>query len=106
MVPRRLQRKLGPPSENLNGFARGIGTAHCIATLLSHVERGHAMVVFFDLEKAFELASPDAILEGLAARGTRGRLLQWIADYLSNRRARVRLQGAVPNYHPLENGTP
>ncbi|XP_076046155.1 uncharacterized protein LOC143028232 [Oratosquilla oratoria] len=38
MVLRRLQWKLGPLPENLNGFARGIGTAHCIATLLSHVE--------------------------------------------------------------------
>ncbi|XP_076047330.1 uncharacterized protein LOC143028853 [Oratosquilla oratoria] len=106
MVLRRLQWKLGPPPENLNGFARGIGTAHCIATLLSHVERGHAVVVFFDLEKAFELANPDAILEDLATRETRGRLLQSIADCLSNRRARVRLQGAVSSYHPLENGTP
>ncbi|XP_076052657.1 uncharacterized protein LOC143032075 [Oratosquilla oratoria] len=106
MVLQRLLWKLGPPQENLYGFTKGVGTAQCITTLLSHVEQRHAMVVFFDLEKAFELASPAAILDSLAARGVQGKLLQWIADYLSNRTARVRLQGVESCYHPLENGTP
>ncbi|XP_076065283.1 uncharacterized protein LOC143039295 [Oratosquilla oratoria] len=38
--------------------------------------------------------------------GLGGRLLQWITDYLSNTKARVRLEGAVSSYHSLENGTP
>ncbi|XP_076062404.1 uncharacterized protein LOC143037740 [Oratosquilla oratoria] len=42
MVLQRQQWKLGPPLENLYGFTKGVGTAQCIATLLSHVEQGHA----------------------------------------------------------------
>ena len=64
------------------------------------------MVVFLDLEKAFELASPLAIQETLIRKGVKGRLLAWIADYFSDRSANVRFQGHFSQHMPLENGTP
>ncbi|XP_076041774.1 uncharacterized protein LOC143025660 [Oratosquilla oratoria] len=106
MVLRRLQWKLGHPHEHIHAYTKARGTAHSVATLLSHVGQGTATVVFFDLEKAFELASPLAITHTLAERGIQGRLLKWILDYLQDRSCRVRFQGAVSPYYPLENGTP
>ncbi|XP_050736551.1 uncharacterized protein LOC127008451 [Eriocheir sinensis] len=46
------------------------------------LRRGHGMAVFIDLEKAFELASPLAILTALARKGVRGRLLSWMKSWL------------------------
>ncbi|KAK3894923.1 hypothetical protein Pcinc_001334 [Petrolisthes cinctipes] len=57
-----------------------------------------------DLEKAFELASKDAILQTLVKKGIRDRLLTWTQDYLSGRSAKVRFQGHFSR--DLENGTP
>lgn len=64
------------------------------------------MIVFLDLEKAFELASPLAIQETLIHKGVKGILLAWIADYFKNRSANVRFQGHLSQHMPLENGTP
>ena len=106
MVLNRLLWKMGPPHEHLHGFTRGMSTAHSIATLLSTVSTTSAVVIFLDLEKAFELASPLAIQESLAQKGIRGKLLAWIGDYFRNRRARVKFQGHLSQHLPLENGTP
>ena len=106
MVLRRLTWKLGPLHENIHGFTAGKGTTHSVATLLSHVGNEKSVVVFLDLEKAFELASPYAILETLEKKGVRGRLLAWIENYLQDRSARVRFQGHLSEYQNLENGTP
>lgn len=102
----RLRYKLGTPHENLHGFTKGRSTQHSIGTLLSLVHGNNAVVVFLDLEKAFELANPLAILDGLARKNIRGRLLRMVADYLHGRQARVKLQGYYSDYHCLENGTP
>ena len=79
MVLNRLRWKTGPPHEHLHGFTRGKSTAHSISTLLSTICTSPAVVVFLDLEKAFELASPLAIQETLIHKGVKGRLLAWIA---------------------------
>ena len=106
MVLNRLRWKTGPPHEHLHGFTRGKSTAHSISTLLSTICTSPAVVVFLDLEKAFELASPLAIQETLIHKGVKGRLLAWIADYFKNRSANVRFQGHLSQHMPLENGTP
>ena len=106
MVLNRLQWKLGPPPENLHGFTKGMSTAHSISTLLATINASPSVVIFLDLEKAFELANPLAILEGLARRGIRGKLLSWIREYFRERSARIRFQGHLSGYLPLENGTP
>lgn len=41
------------------------------------------MAVFLDLEKALELASPDAVLAALATKGIGGKLRSWIKDFFT-----------------------
>ena len=65
-----------------------------------------AAVAFLSYEKAFELASPAAILFSLVNRGIKGNLLAFNKNYLLNRQARVKFQGTVSSYKNLENGTP
>lgn len=78
MVLNLLQWKLGSPREHLHGFTRGMSTAYSIATLLSTISTVPCVVVFLDLEKAFEPASPPAIQETQIQKGIRGNLLTWI----------------------------
>ena len=106
MVLNRLNWKVGPPHRNVYGFAEGKSAPDSIASLLATINNQKAIVVFLDLEKAFELASPTAITDALASRGVSGRLLRWTHDYLSERTARVRFQGRVSGPRNFENGTP
>ena len=104
IILNRLIWKLGSLHININGFCKGKGTGHCVINLLSNDEK--KIAIFIDLEKAFELASPTVIVDILINRGVKGYLIGWIKDYLVERRARVKYQGAHSRSFPLENGTP
>ena len=105
-VLKRLQFQLGPLHPNIFAYRRKTGTAENISTILSLTDNTSAIVVFLDLEKAFELASADAILLSLARKGVSGSLLRWLQDFLSQRQACTRFQGRISETLPLENGTP
>ncbi|XP_076041976.1 uncharacterized protein LOC143025848 [Oratosquilla oratoria] len=106
MVLARLQWRVGPLHPHIFGYTRGRSTADIILTLLNQVNHRPAIVVFLDLEEAFELASPHAILAALVRKGVMGRMLAWLRDYLQHRRARVKFQGLKSSFQRLENGTP
>ncbi|XP_027218621.1 uncharacterized protein [Penaeus vannamei] len=98
--------KNGTPHEHLHGFTRGMSTTHSITILLSTIYTTTSVVVFLDLEIAFELSSPLAIQESLIHKGIRGKLLAWVADYFKNRTANARYHGHLSQLLPLEDGTP
>lgn len=64
------------------------------------------MAIFIDLEKAFELASPNAILAAFVNKGIKGKLISWIKSFLEGRAARVRFQVKLSTPHSRTNGTP
>lgn len=106
MVKARLEWKLGHLHHNIYGFSSGRGTLECITELLSHIRDKKTYIVFLDIEKAFELANPLAILNILVKKGVSGQMLKWIRDYLTERKARVIFQGHTSEDHFLQNGTP
>ena len=106
MVLNRLKYKTGPLHPQLYAYTDGIGTTECINDVLHCVDGKPANIVFIDFEKAFELASPAAILHSLARKGVKGHLLAWNKNYVKNRKARVRFQGHTSEFKDLENGTP
>lgn len=65
-----------------------------------------AVIVFLDLEKAFELASPAAILSSLVSKGVEGHLLKLIKGYSLHHRDRAKFQGLTSDYKELENELP
>ncbi|XP_076059544.1 uncharacterized protein LOC143036181 [Oratosquilla oratoria] len=98
MVLARLQWRVEPLHPHIFGYTRGRSTADSILTLLNQVNHRPAIVVFLDLEKAFELASPHAILAALVRKGVMGRMLAWLRNYLQHRRARVKFQGLKSSF--------
>lgn len=116
MVLQRINSAARPFHQNLLGFRKVMGTEGAIASFINHISnaknsQSHHKVtaVFLDLEKAFELANKDAIIQAMINAGLRGKLhnvLGWCSDFLTNRQARVNFQGAYSNYQPFHNGTP
>ena len=70
----------------------------------SEQQKSHCLIL--DLEKAFELANPAAILETLVEKGAKGKLLCWFKNNILRRRGRVKFQGVVSDYKELHNRTP
>ena len=106
LVRRRLEYKVGPLHPQLFAYRKWVGTAENLAGLLSTIDDNPSIVVFLDLEKAFELVNPMIILDTLARKGVQGRLLGWIKAYISNREILVTFQGKKSGRQILENGTP
>ncbi|XP_064083918.1 uncharacterized protein LOC135199693 [Macrobrachium nipponense] len=85
MVLNRLLWKTGPLHHRLYAYKEGICTQECLADVMSTINERKAIVVFLDLEKAYELASAAAILEALADKAVKGNLLAWAKGYMQNR---------------------
>ncbi len=54
--------------------------------MLTTITGKRAVVIFLDIEKAFELANRGAILTMLVHKGVGGKLLKWTRDFLTGRR--------------------
>ena len=113
MVLQRIISSARPFHTNLLGFRKEVGTEDAIASLISHISsvknsksKRIATAVFLDLEKAFELANKDAIIQSMINAGLGGKLLGWCRDFLTNRQAKVEFQGVSSQYHAFNNGTP
>lgn len=105
IVMNRLLYKLGDlMSDNLFGFIKGKSTTDCVTRCLSISNINYR--VFVDLKAAFDKANPDVILEELINKGIKGRLLEWIEDYLIGRKAKVTFQGHESVEKNFELGTP
>jgi len=66
----------------------------------------HLVSVYFDLEKAYDTTWRYGIIRDLYRLGLRGRILQFISNFLENRCFRVRLNGALSNIKVQETGVP
>ena len=64
------------------------------------------LAVMLDLEKAFDLVLHRGLLYKMEKLGLKGNILQFVADFLTNRTIRVRIGTSVSNPYPLQNGTP
>ncbi|KAG0727934.1 LINE-1 retrotransposable element ORF2 protein [Chionoecetes opilio] len=106
MILTRLQWQVGSLHHHIYAYTANKGTTDCITEMLSTISDRKAVVTFMDLEKAFEMASGPVILASLAEKGVQGRLLRWTQDFLSDRQARVILQGTLSDLATFENGTP
>ena len=87
-----LTQKIGETLFRNNGIIRG--------------KSKRCLVIFLDLEKAFELASPSIILYELAKLGVKGKLLRFIQDYLNDRKGYVSFEGFKSHLTDFENGVP
>ena len=67
------------------------------------MESGHQVdVVYLDLQKAFDRVRHARLIS--RSYGVNGKLLQWIEDFLSNRRQRVYLRGCFSDWVDIFSG--
>lgn len=72
MVLERLVYKVRQLHPNIFAYIKDSGTANNPAEFLSIIDNRLVTAVFLDLEKAFELANPLAILRSLVREGANG----------------------------------
>ena len=73
----------------------------------SALELGHQVdVIYLDLQKAFDKVPHARLLSKLKSYGIGGKLLQWIENFLSNRRQFVHLRGSKSDWINIFSGVP
>ena len=61
-------------------------------------------VFFFDFQKAFDKVPKTRLLQKLSAYGIEGKVLCWIADFLSDRKMRIMVLRLRGEYSESVNG--
>ena len=62
--------------------------------------------IYLDYEKAFDKVDHGILLHKLRFLGISGKLGLWIANFLANRRQRVRIENELSNWAPVLSGIP
>ena len=94
-----------------SGFIQGDSTTyqllHLYDTFCEAVDNGKEVrVVFLDITKAFDRVWHKGLLHKLKTIGISGNLLNWFANYLSNRKQRVVINGKMSSYLNVTAGVP
>ena len=93
------------------GFSKGKATTGALLTTVQNwhqiLEKGDDVcAIFFDLKKAFGSVPHSALMNKLSDLNLQPHLLQWIANYLSNRRQYVEVNGQTSATSPVISGVP
>ena len=94
-----------------SGFMPGDSTVNQLAylynTFCQTLDAGKEIrVVFCDISKAFDRVWHSGLFLKLQAAGVTGEVLAWFKSYLSNRKQRVVLPGAVSDWVFIQAGVP
>ena len=98
-------------AEEQHGFVAG---RSCTTQLLEFMEeiteaidRGDSVdVIYLDFAKAFDKVPHQRLLAKLHGYGIRGKIYEWIQDFLSNRQQRVVVNGQFSDWKPVTSGIP
>ena len=63
-------------------------------------------IVYLDFSKAFDLVDHGVLLKKMADKGIRGKLLEWVLQFLVNRKQKVRVNNSLSMEAPLRSGVP
>ena len=94
-----------------SGFMKGDSTINQLiaihTNLVENFDKGiTTQTVFFDISKAFDRVWHRGLLHKLEATGIRGKLLDWLQDYLTHRSQRVVLKGQSSVDLTVNSGVP
>ena len=98
-------------AEHQMGFRRGCGTSESLAAIFSEVslsleKREYSIVVYLDLESAFDTVCHAGLLYKMKMIETPNYLLKWFANYFVNRQIKVRIGTTYSDCKSLEVGCP
>ena len=97
--------------KNQFGFRKHHSTSHAVNYSVNYVldhldKKSHVIGVFLDLSKAFDTISHLKLLKKLEFYGVRGKCLDIIASYLSDRHQYTNFKGSISNELPVDYGVP
>ena len=100
-------------SKHQSGFRPGDSTTNQLIDFVNEIHKAfddHSSLevrsVFLDLAKAFDKVWHEGLIFKLQQNGIEGQLLNLLANYLSNRKQRVVLDGCNSDYHGIQSGVP
>ena len=93
------------------GFREGHSTTHALLELLeelySNLDQGNTCLgIFLDLTKAFDTIDHDILLHKLQHYGFRGKIHEWSASYLKNRKQYTFVNGEKSTLGQITKGVP
>ena len=98
-------------SEHQSGFRKLYSCETAIQGIIDEwkleISKGKMIgVIFMDLRRAFETVNRERLLEKLDQTGIRGKVLEWLKSYLSNRMQKVKFNNQYSKLMIVENGVP
>ena len=118
IIEKLVYNRLYTYVENKNyipSFQCGFRRNHSCVDILTYLEhfiqltlrtKKVLVIVFFDIEKAFDNASHLQILYNLLQIGIKGKMLKWLVDFFTDRRFNVRIGNSFSDDYPMSNGVP
>lgn len=114
MVTKRLTyevEKRGLFSCYQSGFRSGRTTMDSVLCLENEVRKAQVnkesvLAIFFDIEKAYDMLWKEGLLLKLHRMGIKGKMFNWVRDFLRNRTIEVRVGTSLSRRYQIENGTP
>ena len=96
---------------NQSGFTSGDSAVYQLLNITNEFGRAldegkEIRVIFCDISKAFDRVWHKGLLKKLEAIGIRGPLLNWVKNYLSDRKQRVVINNASSNWSNVNAGVP
>ena len=93
------------------GFRKGMGTTDVLIRVNETIKRAlthqqFCIVLYIDLQSAFDSIPHTAIVYKMAKYGIKGRILKWIKEYLTNRRSQVKVFGEYSGMYNNSIGVP
>ena len=70
------------------------------------MDKGYSVCYFFGFSKAFDKVPKTRLLQKLSAHGIEGKLLCWIAYFLSDRTMRIMVRGEYSEWVDVISGVP
>ena len=98
-------------SPNQFGFRKGFSTESAIIQFINNIHNGlhykhNTVAVFMDLSKAFDVLDHDILYKKLEHYGFRGKILELIKSFISNRKYFVSVNGSTSDTKTVNIGVP
>ena len=98
-------------SDNQHGFRMGRSCEtqllESVEELTTNLEGGRQTgIIFLDFAKAFDRVNHSLLVHKLQCYGIRGSTITWIANFLSDRRQAVVVDGSCSSYARVRSGVP
>ena len=98
-------------NSNQRGFRKNNSTtnttAKCLDTIYQSINtRNISIATYIDFSKAFDTVAHGILLEKLKLLGIRGNVLEWLRNYLTNRKQKLILNNTTSDYSNVICGVP